>query len=292
MFQKSFFVLPAAVAFAATLSPLSLKAASILSPVAVIDTDMGESSPTQAPVENMINQSGLDKPFTSGVTDFDDYFNSPPPAFAQAAAGNNWQSQTFFTLPVTGFVDFDFGAVYSIDRLAVWNISMKDIRILASDTSIDTLQEIAGFALPNHLNFPFSYRHDLLSLGAAQDVRYLRIQIDSVHLFSPSQTFGFAIVGEVAASADAISAGLDGDYNADGSVDAADYILWRKHLGTNFQLPNDTTPIDVGLEDYGVWRATFGATSGGPASATHVPEPARCLLLVLAVCALFILRRS
>jgi hypothetical protein len=238
----------------------------------------------------MIDQSGLDKPFTSGVTDFDDYFNSPPTAFAQAAAGNNWQSQTFFTLPVTGFVDFDFGAVYSIDRLAVWNISMKDIRILASGTSIDTLQEVASFALPNHLNFPFSYRHDLLSLGSAQDVRFVRIQIDSVHLFSPSQTFGFAIVGEVAASAVPVSDGIDGDYNADGSVDAADYSLWRKHVGTNFQLPNDTTPLDVGPDDYGVWRANFDAIVGNSARVASVPEPSANLLLVLAGWALLAVR--
>jgi hypothetical protein len=256
----------------------------------VIDTDLGEVEP-QGVLENMINQSGLDTPFTSGVTDFDDYFNSPPTAFAQAAAGNNWQRQTFFTLPVTGFVDLDFGAVYSIDRLAVWNISMKDIRILASDTSIDSLQEVASFALPNHLNFPFSYRHDLLSLGSAQDMRFLRIQIDSVHLFSPSDTFGFAIVGEVAASAVPLSAGLDGDYNANGAVDAADYVLWREHLGTNAALPNDTTPLDVGLEDYGVWRGNFGATIGGSASIVSVPEPSASLLLVLAGWALLAVRR-
>lgn len=45
-----------------------------------------------------------------------------------------------------------------------------------------------------------------------------------------------------------------GDFNHDGFVDAADYVLWRNGLGTSF------TP-----EDYGVWRNNFGS---GPMNAT------------------------
>ncbi|HEY3392360.1 MAG TPA: hypothetical protein VGK58_06620 [Lacipirellulaceae bacterium] len=268
-----------------------LEAASILSPVAVIDSDMGESDPQLGAFENMINQSGLDKPFTSGVTDWDTYFTTGDDPFAQAAGGNNWQSETQFSLPVMGYVDFDFGAEYSIDRLAVWNISMKDIKIHVSNTSIATLQEVASFTLPNHLNFPFSYRHDLLDLGSAHDVRYLRIEIESVHLFSPSDTFGFAIVGEVTASAVPVSAGLDGDYNTNGTVDAADYIVWRKNLGTEFDMPNDTTPGDIGTEDFDEWRANFGASSSGPAAATSIPEPAAYFLFSIGGCLSLAVRR-
>ena len=103
---------------------------------------------------------------------------------------------------VSGHVDFDFGTVHAIDRLAIWNISLKDVRILASDTSPapGDLVEIADFTLPNHLNFPFSYNPTLLDLGGVHDARYLRLQIDSVHLFDPSDTFGYAIVGEVVAA--------------------------------------------------------------------------------------------
>jgi hypothetical protein len=278
------------VAATAAISAANLQAAAILSPVAVIDTDMGESDPVQAPVENMINQSGLDKPFISGVTDFDQYFTTGDPAFSDVGSGTSWQSMLYFTLPVTGYVDFDFGAVYSIDRLAIWNISLKDIKIHVSDTSIASLQEVGSFALPSHLFF-VSLRHDLLNLGSAHDVRYLRIEVDSVHLFDPNDPFGYAIVGEVAASAVPVSAGLDGDYNANGAVDTADYVLWRKHLGTNVALPNDTTPQDVGTEDYDIWRENFGATSGGPAAAANVPEPAACFLFSIGGCTLSVVRR-
>jgi hypothetical protein len=187
-------VLPAALFWTA-----ELRAAVMLSPTSVLGTDMGESDPTAA-VGKMIDQSGLDKPFTSGVTDFDAYFTTGDPPFAQAAAGNNWQSEADFSLPVSGFVDFDLGAVRSIDRIAIWNISLKDVTIHVSDTSIGSLQEVASFTLPSHISFPFSYPHDVLDLGGVRAARYVRLEVESVHLFSPSDTFGFAIVGEVVAA--------------------------------------------------------------------------------------------
>jgi hypothetical protein len=53
---------------------------------------------------------------------------------------------------------------------------------------------------------------------------------------------------------------LAGDYNNNGTVGAADYIVWRKSLGSSVLLPNDTTPGSVTQLDYNVWRANFGRT--------------------------------
>jgi hypothetical protein len=63
--------------------------------------------------------------------------------------------------------------------------------------------------------------------------------------------------------------GISGDYNDDGSVDAADYATWRKLRGQAVTLPNDTSPGSVNQEDYDVWRANFGRTivPGSSASA-------------------------
>ena len=47
--------------------------------------------------------------------------------------------------------------------------------------------------------------------------------------------------------------GLPGDYNQDGTVDAADYVVWRKNLGSSTSLANDDTP-GVGPDDYTRWR--------------------------------------
>jgi len=70
---------------------------------------------------------------------------------------------------------------------------------------------------------------------------------------------------------------LPGDYNLDGTVDAADYTVWRKGLGTTYT-----------QDDYDDWQANFGATVGSGAGARGsdhavspiVPEPATVLLLV------------
>jgi hypothetical protein len=78
-------------------------------------------------------------------------------------------------------------------------------------------------------------------------------------------------------------AGVAGDYNSDGVVDAADYVVWRDHLGsTTFTLPNRSTGITgaIGPSDYDFWKAHFGATSGGGSLGSGaVPEPTSVVLL-------------
>jgi hypothetical protein len=68
-----------------------------------------------------------------------------------------------------------------------------------------------------------------------------------------------------------------GDFNRNGVVDAADYIVWRKGLGTTYS-----------QTDYDMWRANFGAAaigSGATAGLSSsvnaaVPEPASIALLL------------
>ena len=82
--------------------------------------------------------------------------------------------------------------------------------------------------------------------------------------------------------------GVPGDYNSDGVVDAADYTVWRDHLGTSFSLPNEVTGVTPGMvtqEDYTAWRNRFGNISGaGSASkSSAVPEPSGFELLIAAI---------
>jgi hypothetical protein len=70
-----------------------------------------------------------------------------------------------------------------------------------------------------------------------------------------------------------------GDFNNDGSVNAADYVVWRKGLGTTYT-----------QADYDLWRANFEKTAGNgqalpsaeplPAAA---PEPSSGLLTLLVI---------
>jgi hypothetical protein len=78
-----------------------------------------------------------------------------------------------------------------------------------------------------------------------------------------------------------LPAGVAGDYNGNGAVDAADYILWRNG-GT---LQNEVATVGSNTpEDYAAWRAVFGNTSGAgsASSASAVPEPAAIVLLLAA----------
>jgi hypothetical protein len=92
--------------------------------------------------------------------------------------------------------------------------------------------------------------------------------------------------------------GITGDYNDNGTVDAADYVLWRKNLNMSVTLPNDMTPGMVTQDDYTVWRANFGESAGSGTTATvasqTVPEPGSIALvtLLLAVSAVIRVPRS
>ena len=70
---------------------------------------------------------------------------------------------------------------------------------------------------------------------------------------------------------------LAGDYNFDGKVDSADYVVWRK-TGIN------------GQQGYLDWQANFGAISvygrgSNMANSNAVPEPTSALVLILGVTA-------
>jgi hypothetical protein len=77
-----------------------------------------------------------------------------------------------------------------------------------------------------------------------------------------------------------VSAGLLGDYNNNGTVDAADYTLWRKALAAgSTSLTNDPTPGAVDETDFEYWRAHFGETLGsgaGSAAASSYVVPEQC----------------
>jgi hypothetical protein len=78
-----------------------------------------------------------------------------------------------------------------------------------------------------------------------------------------------------------------GDYSQNGTVDAADYIIWRKLLGPG-ALPNEGGVSNnlVDEADYQFWRSRFGYSAGPrfdspfPGTAA-VPEPAECILLMI-----------
>jgi hypothetical protein len=83
-------------------------------------------------------------------------------------------------------------------------------------------------------------------------------------------------------------AGIPGDFNADGRVDAADFVVWRNAAGqTGTGLAADGNGDgSVNDADYQQWRANFGLAAPanpGPLQSAAVPEPASIVLVQLAV---------
>ncbi|HEY3395264.1 MAG TPA: hypothetical protein VGK58_21365, partial [Lacipirellulaceae bacterium] len=83
---------------------------------------------------------------------------------------------------------------------------------------------------------------------------------------------------------------MPGDFNADGTVDAADYAVWRKTDGSQ--------------QGYDNWRANFGATADGAAAVARsgatgsasanaaIPEPATLWLAMACIAVFLQLRHS
>ena len=77
-----------------------------------------------------------------------------------------------------------------------------------------------------------------------------------------------------------------GDYNGNDVVDAADYVAWRKSLGTTYT-----------QSDYDLWRAHFGQTASGAGNGfgaveVSVPEANALVLASCAAAPAFLFRKN
>jgi hypothetical protein len=78
-----------------------------------------------------------------------------------------------------------------------------------------------------------------------------------------------------------------GDFNADGHVDAGDYVAWRKTRGqsvTPYTRADDNGDGLVNDADYNAWRHAFTAAGSGSSeqlSSLATPEPASALLILV-----------
>jgi hypothetical protein len=82
--------------------------------------------------------------------------------------------------------------------------------------------------------------------------------------------------------------GKPGDFNADNSVDGADFLLWQRNVGAADETSlngNGDNMNGVGSGDLTLWKNNFGM-SGAMSSITGVPEPQSLALLVAAIGAL------
>jgi hypothetical protein len=86
---------------------------------------------------------------------------------------------------------------------------------------------------------------------------------------------------------------LTGDYNRDGKVDTADYVIWRDTFNQSIANGSAADANWDGLitqADYDLWRGNFGASSatgqtGNDSQVQNVPETTGLVWIVLLICA-------
>jgi hypothetical protein len=159
--------------------------------------------------------------------------------------------------------------------------TINSVKVFDGNNNVLFTQTNPTISITSHRPFTFS------TPLAAQ---VLKVQIDALNVDSDdigidNIKFSQSITGQ-----------NPGDYNGNGVVDAADYVVWRKNNNTNNALPNDNglgTPI--GQSHYKLWRNNFGAAAGNGAGANAnaaVPEPATLAILLIGVLAAYARQRT
>jgi Lamin Tail Domain len=219
-----------------------------------------------------------------------------------------WGSPINF-IPVSGFPALNNGTPPpngdgTGDTFGIWS-SLADYNIDSSGATRAFDNTAASVAYDNGANgWPLSDGNGsiyLTDLGADPNIGSNWIlSSDSDGLsYHPEQVSGTVVVdpgGEVGSpgSFSAVAVGLLGDFNDDGKVDAADYVIWRKNDTANATLPNDNGATDQATR-YSLWRSNFGMSSSGSGSsigtAAAVPEPMSLALALLGLTAVCSVRR-
>ena len=123
------------------------------------------------------------------------------------------------------------------------------------------------------------------------------VSVDGVQEFFARGDFSAGSIGlyESHMNAGAIFTGFQleplpesGDFNSDGSVDAADYQILANNFNTSGTFEEGDLNLDtkIDIQDFVEFRAVFSS----PAAAA-VPEPSSLLLLLLGPCCVFAWRR-
>jgi sugar lactone lactonase YvrE len=170
--------------------------------------------------------------------------------------------------PIGITVDAAGGGIYWTDAMSI-SPAGGDGAIKAADLDGHNLRIIVG-----GLSLPFGVALDV----AEQNVYWTDMGTGKIQrtLMSGILPYFQDVLTGLPSPTAIVVPTLPGDYNDDGTIDAADYVTWRKTNGTP--------------QGFDIWRANFGHTAtfgnglaGALSSNDVVPEPASLLFVVLGV---------
>lgn len=203
------------------------------------------------------------------------------------------------------YITYDLGREYDLSEIRIWNWN-EDLQVTLDRGTYDFEVRVAG----DDGVYGDPVLTDQLALGcgcggidgkpieggvdfsetfplAVDGVRYTRIY----PLTNWGNGYGTGL-SEVRIRERFEVAGVPGDYNNDGSVDAADYTVYMDNLGADASVlnGNGSGGAVVGQADYSHWHSQFGnSVSSGPSAS--VPEPSTIALGILVAIAALVRQR-
>jgi len=182
------------------------------------------------------------------------------------------------TLTVGGAVTFAAGSILDYELGAPGNSDRLNVNLsggLTINGGILNLTNLGGLAAGTYTLIDYA--------GA------LTGTVDSILFGTVPAGFGYDLIdtGSVINLSVVPAPTNDADFNNDGLVNAADYVVWRKFdgaMGTGTQQTGDANgDTNVNATDYGIWRNTFGSSIPGAGGSGIVPEPSSIVLVGLAL---------
>lgn len=203
--------------------------------------------------------------------------------FASASGG---ESISGFNLPIDiGQAGVGFTNAISLDANPIRNAVYGTTALKSQGNALFAIDGIvngdgANFALASAPTKLFDLAFNV-SISATPQTIPIRLvnPTTPVNQFNVSGPGNPAVTSIVAGSL-TIGASADADFNDDGQVDGADFLLWQRTLGTEAPDVDASGNGIVDAADLTAWRAAYGATMIN-AAATAVPEPSASALAIL-----------
>jgi hypothetical protein len=213
----------------------------------------------------------------------------------QAINPANWQVEistsgedVFWTSPTsltTGLPEYDWS--FEITKLTA------NVAIFGDQDVLGLLEDTSGSG--TQIGLPVVLLDEVINEEVTGSTANIRIDVDAAGVGHASGTnielgrlLGLPIRRIDLEAAVSILGIPSGDYDRDGDVDEADYVVWRSTAGSTTELNADGNGNEVvDAADYVTWRKNQGTdTKSTAASATTVPEPG--FLQIVSVLALSI----
>lgn len=188
-------------------------------------------------------------------------FNAEPGIWFQFAAASGFGPPGFGPNPLSGDIIFNLAQSFNIQTGTI----VEDVTPLTPFTN-----ELEGLMLHELGHAAIGLAHPVWD-GATPDQRVMYTGDFGNPLAPPCcQTINHQLHPDDVAGAQFVY-GVRGDFNSDGTADAADFTAWRDNLGGQYT-----------SQDYAYWNANFGdvrpTSESSVASVLNVPEASGALL--------------